>query len=155
MDQQFTKKQFIDTMRVERARWEMLLLRAGPGRMSLSVGGEGPSVLEVIGALYEKEHWLVANLASIQALPVPDSRLPMPGHVPHASIVDVSRRAFNEILRLLIPISEPDLFVRDRFPWAQGRTLAEVISSCTIYYYREHDPPIRSWLSQPVAQVAV
>ena len=155
MDPQFTKKQFVDTMRVERARWEMLLLRAGPRRMALPVGGEGPSLLEVVVALYQKEHWLVANLASIQVPAVSASHLPSPGSVQPASIIDVSRSAFNEILRLLIPISEPDLFVRGRFSWAQGRTLAEVISSCTVHYYIEHDPPIRSWLSQPVAQAAV
>jgi hypothetical protein len=154
MDQPLTKKQLIDTMRVERARWEMLLLRVGPGRMSVPVEGIGRPVVELVSALYERERWLLQRLAFIQG-PVsppngPDSREPGPDQ--HRYLIEASRDAFNEILRLLIPISHDDLFDAGRFSWARGRSLAEVVSACTISYYVAHDPPVRSWLARPVVQ---
>ncbi len=154
MDQPLTKKLLIDTMRVERARWEMLLLRVGPRRMSVPVEGTGRTIAEIVGALHERERWLVERLASVQALPSPfaESQSRGPGPNQHTPLIDASREAFNEVLRLLVPISEPDLFGTCRFQWSQGRTLAEVVFACTISYYIEHDPPIRSWLSQSVVQ---
>ncbi|HEY0071037.1 MAG TPA: ClbS/DfsB family four-helix bundle protein [Chloroflexia bacterium] len=157
MDQPLTKKQLIDTMRVERARWEMLLLRVGPGRMSVPVHGAEWTVGAVLGALYERERWLVSQLASIQvvAAPMPGKPSPQNDLNIHVHVVEASRHAFNEILQLLIPLSEADLFEPGRYTWAHGRTLAEVVSACTISYYVRHDPQIRSWLAQPVAQAAV
>jgi hypothetical protein len=157
MDQPLTKKQLIDTMRVERARWEMLLLRVGPGRLSVPVHGAEWTVGEVLGTLYERERWLVARLASIRVAAPPMPGKPSPQRDPdtHGPIVEASRHAFNEVLSLLIPITEADLFEPGRYTWAHGRTLAEVVSACTIDYYVRHDPPIRSWLAQPVAQAAV
>jgi hypothetical protein len=154
MDQSLTKKQFIDSMRVERARWEMLLLRVGPGRMCMAVGGEGYSVAELVGTLYERERRLVGLLASAQGLTAPIAGVQARDAGSHsaARVVEASREAFNEILRLLVPVSEADLFGKGRFPWSQGRTLAEVVAACTINYYVEHDGSIRSWLSQPVVQ---
>lgn len=154
MDQPLTKKQLIDTMRVERARWEMLLLRVGPGRMSVPVDVEGRTVAELIRSLYERECWLAGCLASAARA----STSPVGALSPRAGLraqdepIEASRRAFNEILRLLIPLPEADLFARDLLPWTEGHTLAEVVSACTIAYYVQHDPPIRSWLSQPVGQ---
>ncbi len=156
MDQSFTKKQLIDTMRVERARWEMLLLRVGPGRACLPIGGEGHSLAELVGRLYERERWLVGRLASAYGLQAAIAAIqPPPGEAGSnsvAGVIEASREAFNEILRLLVPVCEADLFVKGRFPWSRGRTLAEVVSACTINYYLEHDGPIRAWLSQPVVQ---
>ncbi|HEX8228676.1 MAG TPA: hypothetical protein VF826_05105 [Chloroflexia bacterium] len=154
MDQTLTKKQFIDATRVERARWEMLLLRVGPGRMCVPVGVAGQSVAEVVGALYERERWLVERLASMQGTQATVEDVPKPEAGTHsvAGTLGASRDAFNEILRLLVPVSEADLFGQGRFDWAYGRTLAEVVADCTSKYYLEHDGPIRSWLSQPVVQ---
>jgi hypothetical protein len=78
--------------------------------------------------------------------------LPEPGRNRHNQLIEVSRAAFNEVLRLLIPVSEADLFGAGRFGWARGRSLAEVVSGCTISFYLEHDPAVRSWLSRPVVQ---
>ncbi|MDQ3705858.1 MAG: ClbS/DfsB family four-helix bundle protein [Chloroflexota bacterium] len=154
MDPSLTKKQFIDTMRVERARWEMLLLRVGPGRMCVPVEGVGQSVGELVGALYEREKWLVERLASIQATEPTragmQTREVDTGSV--AGVIAASRDAFNEMLRLLVPVCEADLFAEGCFDWAQGGTLAQVVAACTSNYYLEHDRPIRSWLSQPVTQ---
>lgn len=157
MDQPLTKKQLIDTMRVERARWEMLLLRVGPGRMSVPVRGTEWTVGEVLSTLYERERWLVAQLTSIEMVAAPMPGKPSPQHDlnTHGPIVEASRHAFNEVLRLLIPVPEVDLFEVGRYAWAHGRALSEVVSACTINYYIRHDPPIRSWLSQPVAQAVV
>ena len=154
MDQPLTKKQLIDTMRVERARWEMLLLRVGPGRLSVPVEGTGRSVVELVSGLYERERWLVERLASLQGLafPLAEANSPEPGRNQHSQLIEASRAAFNEVLRLLIPISAGDLFGAGRFSWAQGRSLAEVVTDSTISFYVEHDPPIRSWLSRPVVQ---
>jgi hypothetical protein len=154
MDQRLTKKQFIDAMRVERARWEMLLLRVGAGRMWLPVGEDGPSVVDMVTALYEQERQLVGLLASIQELSANLSSVQRlnSGHNSAANLVEASREAFNEILRLLIPITEEDLFATDRFDTLAGRALAELVSACTVSYYLEHDPPIRSWLAQPLVQ---
>lgn len=154
MDQPLTKKQLIDTMRVERARWEMLLLRVGPGRMSVKVGGTARSVVELVSAVYERELWLVERLAALQGLPSPLAGAPQPepGRNRHSHLVEASRAAFNEILRLLIPVTEADLFDAGRLPWAQGRSLAEVVAGCTISFYVEHDPPVRSWVSGRVVQ---
>jgi hypothetical protein len=155
MDQPLTKKQLIDTMRVERARWEMLLLRVGPGRMSVPVEGTGRPVLEIVSTLYERERWLLQRLASIQGPPSPveGAHSPVPGTNQPSRLIEASRDAFNDILRLLIPISHEDLFEAGRFPWARGGSLANVVSACTISYYVEHDPPLRSWLARPVVQV--
>ncbi|HEX8598737.1 MAG TPA: hypothetical protein VF952_09515 [Chloroflexia bacterium] len=154
MDQSLTKKQFVDAMRVERARWEMLLLRVGPGRMCMPVVGIGQSVSDLIGALYERERWLVERLASTRAteptLVGMQTREVATRSV--AGIIAASRDAFNEILRLLVPVCETDLFGGGRFDWTRGGTLAQVVAACTSNYYLEHDGPIRSWLSQPVAQ---
>lgn len=151
MEEPVTKKQLIDAIRVERARWEMLLLRVGAGRMSLPVCGEGRSVAELVRDLHEREHWLVGRLASVSAS-LPDRHFLRATTCAHEDVVEASSAAFNEILRLLVSLSEPDLFSRDRFAWLHGRTLAEVVTACTTCYYREHDAPLRSWLSQPVAQ---
>ncbi len=153
MDQSLTKKQFIDGMRVERARWEMLLLRVSSGRMCVPIDGVGLSVTEVVGALYERERWLVRRLASSQGLPANCAAVQTQAQGSNAAgLIEASREAFNEILRMLIPVCEADLFGSGRFDWMQGHSLAEVVAACTIAYYLEHDAPIRSWLSQPVAQ---
>ncbi len=154
MDQSPTKKQFIDAMRVERARWEMLLLRVGPGRMCVPIEGMGLSVADLIGALYEREMWLVERLSSIQAAE-PTVATVQTWEVNTGSVagaIAASRDAFNDILRLLVPVREADLFVEGRFDWAQGGTLAQVVAACTSNYYLAHDGAIRSWLSRPVAQ---
>ncbi|MDQ5824418.1 MAG: ClbS/DfsB family four-helix bundle protein [Chloroflexota bacterium] len=153
MDQSLTKKQFIDGIRVERARWEMLLLRVGPGRMCVPVVGVGQSVADLIGALYKREKWLVERLASLQATePTVVSAQAREIDTNLVGVIEASRYAFNEILRLLVPVREADLFAEGRLGWTQGGTLAEVVAACTSNYYLEHDGPIRSWLSQPVAQ---
>jgi hypothetical protein len=154
MDQTLTKKQLIDTMRVERARWEMLLLRVGRGRMSAPVEGVGRSVVELVSAVYERERWLIERLSALQRLPTPfaEAQSPERGRDRHSYPIEASRTAFNEILRLLIPVSEPDLFDAGRLPWTRGRCLAEVVWGCTISFYVEHDPSVRSWLSRPLVQ---
>lgn len=154
MDQSLTKKQFIDGLRVERARWEILLLRVGPGRMCVPVEGVRQSVADLMGALYEREMWLVERLASIQGTEpaVVGVEVREVDTGPVAGAIAASRDAFNEILRLLVPVCEADLFAEARFEWTQGGTLAQVVAACTSNYYLEHDGPIRSWLSQPVAQ---
>ena len=151
MDQSLTKKQLVDAMRVEQARWEMLLLRVGSSRMCLPVGAEGHTVGEIVGALYERERWLVRRLASAQGVPALLAGIQArEWGTCSAGVVEASREAFNEIVRLLVPVREEDLFEKGRFAWLQGRALAEVVAACTINYYVEHDTPIRSWLSQPV-----
>jgi hypothetical protein len=85
--------------------------------------------------------------ATVEDVPKPEA-----GTHSVAGTLGASRDAFNEILRLLVPVSEADLFGQGRFDWAYGRTLAEVVADCTSKYYLEHDGPIRSWLSQPVVQ---
>lgn len=162
MEPKLSKKQLIDAIRVERARWEMLLLRVGARRMSLPVDGTGRSVAEVVRTLYAKERWLLGELAPVVLLAAPTHDASVAGrqvssmaHMRWTSPVEGSRYAFNELLGLLIPMCEHDLFAAGRFPWTGGRSLAEVVAACTIEYYVQHDAPIRSWLSRSGTPAAV
>lgn len=152
MDARANKNRLIETMRIERARWDMLLVQVDGTRMS-TPGVEGQmSVRDILEDLVHQERWLAGKLdqfspaaanTSAKSEPVDQGRVGSVG-----DLMAESRRMFEQIVRILMHLSAEDIFSPQRFEWTGGSTVGAVVPGYTLEHYRHYDSAIRRWMTQ-------
>ncbi len=108
MDVRADKNRLIKTMRIERARWDMLLLQVDSARMAMP-GVEGRlSVRDILDDLVQQERWVADQLEQVAPGEIADK--PTLAQEPanrslSLSVVELiaeSRRAFEQIMSVLM-----------------------------------------------------
>ncbi len=159
MENQGNKRQFLETLKMERARWEALLAEVGEARMERGgVTGEW-SVKDIIAHIVAWESRPIAWLAAIKTGTTPEP----PGWPTDrteeqinawiyngnrgrslADILADSRRSYDRVLEGL-QSSPEDVFAQS-YPWLRKYSLWDGVAGNTYEHYREHGELIRSWL---------
>jgi hypothetical protein len=152
------KNRLIETLRIERARWDMLLVQVDSDRMTVpGVVGE-MSMRDILAEVVRHEKYAAwqlkrAMLESDQpaATTTPDTRPDRVGDraaaTPAADLLEESRRTFEAIVRMLMRLSDEDIFSR-RLDTAGDRPVAALVPDCTFEHYRKYDPDIRRWMAR-------
>ena len=152
------KNSLIETLRIERARWDMLLVQVDTDRMTVpGVVGE-MSMRDILADVVRHEKYAAWQLKQAMldheqpATPAPKSRS---GRVsvraaeksaPAAVLLEESRRTFEAIVRMLMRLSDEDIFSR-RLDAAGDRPVAALVPDCTFEHYRKYDAEIRRWMA--------
>jgi hypothetical protein len=150
MDARRDKNRLIDTMRIERARWDMLLVQVDSDRMTLPGVAGKLSVRDIIADVAQHERW-VANKLQLDALgePVPEEEVEegsTNGTV--RELMDESRRAFEQIVRILMRLPAEEIFSPQSYEWTGGNAVGAVIPAYTVEHYQRYYAPIRRWMTK-------
>jgi hypothetical protein len=150
MDARTNKNRLIQTMRIERARWDMLLVQVDSDRMTLPGVAGKLSVKDIIAEVVRQERWVASQLQQ-DALGEPDVREEAQEVSATRSVrelMDESRRAFEQIVRILMRLPAEDIFSPQPFEWTGGNAVGAVIPSYTVEHYQRYYAPIRRWISK-------
>jgi hypothetical protein len=152
------KNNLIETLRIERARWDMLLVQVDSDRMTVpGVVGE-MSLRDILADVVQHEKYAAWQLK--QAMLDRDEPAASPAErrsgrvgnraasaaAPVADLLEESRRTFEAIVRMLMRLSDEDIFGR-RLDRAGDRPVAAMVPDCTFEHYRKYDPDIRRWMA--------
>lgn len=154
------KNRLIQTLRIERARWDMLLVQVDSDRMTVpGVVGE-MSMRDILAEVVRHEKYAAWQLKRAMlerehppASPAHDTRPDRVGDraaangTPAADLLEESRRTFEAIVRMLMRLSDEDIFSR-RLDTAGDRPVASLVPDCTFEHYRKYDPDIRRWMAR-------
>jgi hypothetical protein len=150
MDARADKNRLIETMRIERARWDMLLVQVDVSRMTVP-GVEGRlSMRDIIADVVKQEKWVASRLRQ-DALGEPDTEEKV--EVRNSSIsvrelMDESRRAFEQIMRIVMGLPAEDLFRPQPYEWTGGNPVGTAIPAYIVEHYHRHYGPIRRWMTK-------
>ena len=152
------KNGLIETLRIERARWDMLLVQVDSDRMTVpGVVGE-MSMRDILADVVRHEKYAAWQLKRAMlerdrpADSPPEARPKRVGKraaatgTPAADLLEESRRTFEAIVRILMRLSDEDIFSR-RLKNAGDRPVAALVPDCTFEHYRKYDPDIRRWMA--------
>jgi hypothetical protein len=156
------KNSLIETLRIERARWDMLLVQVDSDRMTVpGVVGE-MSMRDILADVVRHEKYAAwqlkrAMLERDQPAAAADASSPEARSdrvsdraaekgAPAALLLEESRRTFEAIVRMLMRLSDEDIFSR-RLDAAGDRPVAALVPDCTFEHYRKYDAEIRRWMA--------
>ncbi|MEO8287925.1 MAG: ClbS/DfsB family four-helix bundle protein [Chloroflexota bacterium] len=155
MDARRDKNRLLETMRIERARWDMLLVQVDGDRMTVP-GVDGQlSVRDILADVVRQEKWAASQLrlAAIEASEAAAAQgqedVDAEEHSLAKSVselMDESRWAFEQIVRHLMRLPAEDIFSPLRYEWTAGHAVGAVIPTYTLEHYRKYDGPIRVWM---------
>lgn len=159
------KRELLETLHLERARWEALLASISEARMTQpSVAGTW-SVRDVIAHVTVYEQWLVEWLQAARRgeFPAP-SVLDTPGTEARNAATQKATRALSlaEVQARAAQNFQALLAVLEQFPaeefvdpartewfmkpyWATKHTVSEAVLNYTVEHYEEHIPSLRAW----------
>ena len=155
------KNSLIATLRIERARWDMLLVQVDSDRMTVpGVVGE-MSMRDILADVVRHEKYAAWQLKRAMldheqpastSTSTPDTRSDRVGdraaaNSAPADLLEESRRTFEAIVRMLMRLSDEDIFSR-RLETAGDRPVAALVPDCTFEHYRKYDPDIRRWMAR-------
>ena len=63
-------------------------------------------------------------------------------------LMDESRRAFEQIMRIVMGLPAEDLFRPQPYEWTGGNPVGTAIPAYTVEYYQRHYGPIRRWMTK-------
>jgi chitodextrinase len=152
------KNNLIETLRIERARWDMLLVQVDSDRMTVpGVVGE-MSLRDILADVVQHEKYAAWQLKRAMfdrdepAASQSERRSSRVGNrasataTAAADLLEESRRTFEAIVRMLMRLSDEDIF-GDRRDAAGDRPVAALVPDCTFEHYRKYDPDIRRWMA--------
>lgn len=150
MDARRDKNRLIETMRIERARWDMLLVQVDSDRMTVP-GVEGKlSVRDIIADVAQHERW-VANKLKLDALGEPvdeEEGGAKSTNVSVRELMEESRRTFEQIVRILMRLPAEDIFSPQSYEWTGGAAVGAVIPAHTVEHYQRYYASIRRWMTK-------
>lgn len=158
------KRELLETIRTERARWEALLAEAGPGRMSEPGASGHWTPGDVMAHLAAWEDRVVAWLEAVANATTPTPP-PWPKEISEEETNDWIYRANHDrpldelkqqsadthrrMLALLEATPEADL--QRTYDWLGGSPLSDAIPGNSSGHYHEHADWLRAWLAQSPA----
>lgn len=163
-----SKKQLLETMQAERARWQGLLAAIDPQRME-GAGTAGPwPVKDVLAHIGAYERWLVDWLEAARQGQFPPSPIldpddiDLPGTLPPgtapprplADILAEEEHVYQSLIEILGGLSEAELFDPERTDWfvrpywGEGTALWEAVAGLTYDHYREHSPGLQAYIDE-------
>jgi hypothetical protein len=157
-----TKATLLADLQREQEQWEALLAQIGEARMDQpGVAGEW-SIKDIVAHLTGWRQQTVGRLqADLRGKPEPAPPWPTELQTDDEinawffatnhdrSIHDVladSRQLFQQLVDTIAAFPEPELLDPTRFPWLEGEPLTA--SGLFAHFHEEHEPDIRSWLTQ-------
>jgi Protein of unknown function (DUF1706) len=158
MDARANKNRLIETLRIERARWDMLLVQIDTSKMTVP-GVEGHlSVRDIIADVVQQEKWVARNLRD-EAMEQRSKELEAQGlQEPPAEergpvmsvgeLMDESRRAFEQIVRTLMGLPAEAIFSPQQSEWTQGDAVSAVVPAHTVEHYQRYYGSIRRWMTK-------
>jgi hypothetical protein len=63
-------------------------------------------------------------------------------------VLDEYSRSFQRMREAVSALAERDLIEPGRYPWLEGRALANVITDSFGHLHEEHEPALRTWIEQ-------
>ncbi len=162
------KRELLDTMRMERARWDALLAQVDLNQMTEPALHDGWSVKDTIGHVAYYERWLLNWLeAAVRGkvtvathrdlLDVDQRNAIIYKENKDRTIEDIlgeSHRVFERLFQLVQTLTEEDLMDAHRFEryvipfWQKSEPLWQCIAGDSFEHYREHTPAIRDFSEQ-------
>jgi hypothetical protein len=151
------KNSLIETLRIERARWDMLLVQVDTDRMTVpGVVGE-MSMRDILADVVRHEKYAAWQLQQAMLDEYPSVTVPKTRSgrararaaekaAPAAVLLEESRRTFEAIVKMLMRLSDEDIFSR-RLDTAGDRPVAAMVPDCTFEHYRKYDADIRRWMA--------
>jgi len=137
-------------MRIERARWDMLLVQVDSTRMNVP-GVEGKlSVRDIIADVAQHERW-VANKLQLDALGEPVAEEEIEVRATSLSVrelMEESRRSFERIVRILMRLPAEEIFSPQPYEWTGGAAVGAVVPAYTVEHYQRYYAPIRRWMTK-------
>jgi hypothetical protein len=162
MTKQTTKTILIKDIHIEHQRLDTYLARLSQEEMQVDGVVGTWSVKDLLAHLTAWEQlligWYQAGLHNepMDPSPVGMSRLAMDQlnqHIyerhkdtPLSQIWDEYQTSYQQILTMLEPITEEDLFTHQRFPWTGRWTLADYVAGNTCNHYRWAKSRLRGWM---------
>jgi hypothetical protein len=154
MDDRANKNKLINTLRIERARWDMLLVQVDSARMMVP-GVEGHmSVRDIIADVVTQERW-VANRLQLSDTYTGEPDAPEDeeseerGHsLTVGELMAESRKAFEQIVRVLTRLPAEEIFDPQPYEWTGGNAVAAMVPVYTVEHYKRHYASIRSWMTK-------
>lgn len=161
------KRELLERIQDERARWETLLSEVGEARMT-QAGVEGNwSIKDIIAHVTTYERWLVERLEAAgrgEQLKIAADQLDLdPRNAliqeekkaePLPKVLDQSQQVFQQLVTQVEKLSDEDLTEPGRLgphldpAWTEGQPLWQCIVADTYEHYRDHMPAIRTWLAE-------
>ena len=164
------KARLLAALREERARWEALLAEVGDARLTEPGAAGDWSVKDVLGHLTAYQRAWAARLRWAKT-GVPPTTLELFGvetmpegaadwteeeqnaaihalyaPLPAAEVLAGWRSSFDGLEQGVEAMAAADLAAPGRFPWADGRPLAEAMAGDTYRHAAEHAVGVRAWL---------
>lgn len=161
------KRELLEIIQTERARWQALLAEVGEARMT-QAGVEGSwSVKDIVAHVTTYERWLVERLEAArrgEQLKIAADQLALdPRNAliqeenkaePLPKVLEQSQQVFQRLVTELEKLSDKDLTDPDRLgshldpAWTEGLPLWQCIAADSYEHYRDHTPAIRIWLEE-------
>jgi hypothetical protein len=150
MDARTNKNRLIETMRIERARWDMLLVQVDSDRMTVPGVAGKLSVKDIIADVVRQERWVASQLqqdAAGEPAPLEKPEELSAGRSVR-ELMEESRRAFEQIVRILMRLPAEEIFSPQSYEWTGGNAVGAVIPTYTVEHYRRYHDSIRRWMTK-------
>lgn len=160
MDDETLKQQLLNTIQTERAKWDALIAQVSEERMTEpGVDGENGewTVKDVVAHIAIYEDWM-ARLLNAGGPNIPHEVDTMSQDqrnawiLEHNSSMSVSealtyaRNSYEALIDAIEALAPSDLTSPERFEWAHGKPVYQLIPNETYRHYQDHVPGIRRWL---------
>lgn len=132
--------------------------KINPERMELIILHGEWSVKDLIGHICEWENRVVDLLeilrVNITPEPIGDIDALNQAAIQEYRLLSVDvvqemeQKAFQRVLSILDAGNDDELFGKEYFPWAEGRSFAEFICDNTWGHFEEHLPEVTAWLKR-------
>ena len=152
------KQEFLTKLHQSRKEFFNEISKINPERMELIILHGEWSVKDLIGHICEWENRVVDLFEVLQAnkMPEPIGDMDVLNQTAiqefrSLSVVvvqEMEEKAFQRVLAILEAGNGDEMFGKEYFPWAEGRSFAEFISDNTWGHYEEHLPEITAWLKR-------
>lgn len=165
MSETGTKARMLETIEAERAAWQRLVAEVGEARMEEPGPMGGWSFKDLAAHI---TGWRERSIGRIDADSRGEGDPPPPWPValteddeinawihdrardrPLAAVLGEADATFPRLGAAVAALSDDELNDAARFPWAEGRSLAEAILSGVFFghLHEEHEPDVRAWLA--------
>ncbi len=172
MSESATKERLLADLRAERVRWEALLAEVGVERLTTPGVADDWSVKDILGHVTAYlRPWgarlgaaatgvrpTMRDLYDTDTLPEGASTWTVDEQnaaihtqyapLPPAVVLAKWREAADLLEERIAMLTDDDLSAPGRFPWTDGRPLAEAMAGDTIRHPQEHAADVRAWLDR-------
>lgn len=161
------KRELLEMMQAERARWQSLLDEVGEGRMTQAGVAGDWSVKDIVAHVTAYERWLVERLegalrgekveiAADQLDVEPRNALIQEEYKaePLPKVLAESQQVFQQLVAVVEKVTDEDLTEAGRLgvyldpAWSEGQPLWRSIAADSYEHYLQHVADIRKWLEQ-------